>query len=237
MRTFVLVHGSFSGGWMWRAVADDLRAGGDTVFAPTLTGLGDRRHLAGPTVTLRTHIEDIANLFYYEDLSDVTLVGHSYAGMVIAGVAAIAPERLGRLIYLDAYVPHGGQSWFDLQTPEDAAIARAEMDRTGARSPIPASMLGITDPVYAASVDARMTPQGRATYEDPCPMGSAASAAIPCAYIQCTEGPLAVRLRRSAELARTQGWEVRELACGHNAMLILPNQLADLLRELTADAA
>jgi pimeloyl-ACP methyl ester carboxylesterase len=232
MRTFVLVHGSFSGGWMWRAVADELRIGGDVVYAPTLTGLGDRCHLAGPLITLRTHIQDIANLLFYEDLTDVTLVGHSYGGLVIAGVAATVPERLAQLVYLDAYIPQGGQSWFDLQTPEDAAQARAEMDRTGARAPITAAALGIADPEYAALVDARMTPQGRETYEEPCPVGNAASEALPCAFIQCTEGLLVPRLGPFADQARNRGWKVRELACGHNAMLILPHELTELLREL-----
>ncbi len=102
MATFVLVHGSGHGGWCWRLVALLLRRARHEVFTPTLTGLGERSHLLTPRVDLSTHVRDVVNHLCYEDLSEVVLVGHSYAGMVIAGVAGAAPERLARLIYLDA---------------------------------------------------------------------------------------------------------------------------------------
>jgi pimeloyl-ACP methyl ester carboxylesterase len=230
--TFVLVHGSFSGGWVWRSVADELRQAGHVVYTPTLSGLGDRAHLADAGITLGTHIADVANLLHWEDLADVVLVGHSYGGMVISGVAATCPERLATLIYLDAYVPRGGESWFDLQTPEDAAAATAEMADSGVRQPIPASALGIHDPALARWVDARMTPQPRATYEEACPAGSAESDRIPRAFIRCTEGPLVPRFEGAAAHAKAAGWEMRELACGHNAMLIIPSEVVRVLLDL-----
>src|SRR5215471_15662845 len=94
MTTFVLVHGAFSGGWMWQRVRPLLRQAGHEVFTPTLTGVGERVHLAGPGVTLATHIQDVVNVVAYEDLAEVVLVGHSYDGMVITGVAERCPERL-----------------------------------------------------------------------------------------------------------------------------------------------
>src|SRR2546426_10958940 len=100
MATFVLVHGGFHGGWCWRKVAPLLRAAGHEVHTPTLTGLGERAHLASPAVDLALHVQDVVNVLFYEDLRSVTLVGHSYAGMVIAGVADRCPERLAQLIYL-----------------------------------------------------------------------------------------------------------------------------------------
>src|SRR3990170_4037586 len=117
MATFVLVHGSFGGGWVWQKVTPLLRAGGFDVYTPRLTGLSDRSHLLDCGVDLTTHITDVASLLFYEDLSDVVLVGHSYAGMVITGVAAQVPERLGLLVYLDGYVPDEGQTEVYLWPP------------------------------------------------------------------------------------------------------------------------
>ena len=118
MATFVLVHGGWAGGWQWREIASLLRAAGHDVFTPTLTGLGERVHLASPDVGLDTHIQDILMVLEYEDLHDVILVGYSYSGMVITGVAERAPERLAHLVYLDAYVPRDGQSLLDMLGPE-----------------------------------------------------------------------------------------------------------------------
>jgi pimeloyl-ACP methyl ester carboxylesterase len=232
MTTFVLVHGSFSGGYMWRQVADGLRRQDHDVFTPTLSGLADRAHLARNPIGLSTHIDDVANLLHWEDLKQVVLVGHSYGGVVVTGVAARQPERLARLIYLDAYIPRGGQSWFDVQTPEDAATARAEM-ADGWRQPIPAAALGIADPELAAWVDERMSPQPRATYEEACPMGGPEFDRIPRAFIRCTQGPLAPRFAPALAYAEKSGWQTRELACGHNAMLIVPDQVVRVLLELS----
>src|SRR5690349_6349785 len=114
MATFVLVHGAWHGGWCWRKLSPLLAAQGHEVFAPTLTGLGERSHLAGPEVGLAVHVQDVASLLEFEDLREVILVGHSYGGMVLAGVAGRAAERLSQLVYLDAYVPRHGQSMVDL---------------------------------------------------------------------------------------------------------------------------
>src|SRR5688572_12471656 len=110
MATFVLVHGGWDGGWAWRSVAKDLQAAGHEVFTPTLTGSGERVHLASPEIGLDTHIQDIVNVLRFENLSDVLLVGHSYGGMVITGVAEQMPERIDQLIYLDAFAPRDGES-------------------------------------------------------------------------------------------------------------------------------
>ena len=122
MATFVLVHGGWAGGWQWREVASLLRAAGHEVFTPTLTGLGERVHLASPDVGLDTHIQDILMVLAYEELRDVILVGYSYSGMVITGVAERAPERLAHLVYLDAYVPRDGESLLDMLGPDAAAF-------------------------------------------------------------------------------------------------------------------
>src|SRR5713101_4428932 len=110
MATFVLVQGGWVGGWYWKRVTPLLSAAGHEVFAPTLTGLGERAHLAAPDIGLETHIQDVLGVLTYEDLSNVVLVGHSYGGMVITGVAERAPERLAHLVYFDAFVPTDGQA-------------------------------------------------------------------------------------------------------------------------------
>ena len=120
MATFVLLHSAFAGGWVWRKPAKLLQAAGHEVLRPTLTGLGERVHLATPEVGLYTHIEDVVNVFRYEEVHDAILVGHSYSGMVVTGVAERIPELISQLVYLDADVPQDGQSEADL-FPETAA--------------------------------------------------------------------------------------------------------------------
>ena len=114
--TYVLVHGAWGGGWDWRPVSDILTSRGHRVFRVTLTGLGERAHLASPDIGLETHITDVINTMLYENLRDVTLVGHSYGGMVITGVADRIPDRLAHLAYVDAFVPEDGESVMTLGT-------------------------------------------------------------------------------------------------------------------------
>ena len=233
MATFVLVHGSWHGGWCWREVVPLLRAAGHAVYTPTLTGLGARAHLLADSVNLTTHIQDIVSLLFYEDLTAVVLVGHSYAGAVISGVAARTPERLASLIYVDAYLPREGQSLFDVLSPEEQQAGQAALATgTGLRPPVPPAVLGITDPTMAAWVAARLTPHPFRTYAEPLPAGSPASAALPRAFIHCTAGPTTPRFAPFAQQARATGWTVRELATGHNAMLTAPQPLVELLLEL-----
>jgi pimeloyl-ACP methyl ester carboxylesterase len=231
--TFVLVHGTGHGGWCWQEVARMLRAAGAEVYAPTLSGVGDRRHLADCGIDLTTHITDVADLLFCEDLEDVVLVGHSHGGMVVTGVAAVAPERLRLLVYLDAYIPEAGQSQFDLWPPAMRADVEADAAAHGGfRSPPSAELLGITAPGLAAWAEARITPHPVACYVQPVPAGNEATAALPRAYISCTEGPMAGVLGRFAAKARASGWPVREIATGHDAMLTEPRQVADRLLEL-----
>ena len=130
--TFVLVHGAWAGGWVWRGVADRLRANGHRVFTPTLTGLGERSHLLSPEVGLTTHITDIVNLIKWEELSNIVLVGHSYAGMVVSGVTdKVTDGVIGSIVFLDAAVPDDGQSMFDYlgaELPAGDIVSSAEGD-------------------------------------------------------------------------------------------------------------
>src|SRR5258705_1716413 len=130
--TYVLVHGAWHGGWCWKRVAPALRAAGHEVYTPTLTGLGERAHLANPAIDLATHISDVVNLLEAEELNEVVLLGHSYGGMVVTGVADRAPARLRRVIYLDAFLPEDGKSLLDYLHPDRRSIInRSEERRVG----------------------------------------------------------------------------------------------------------
>lgn len=237
MATFVLVHGSSGGGWVWQKLGPLLRAAGHEVYAPTLTGLSDRSHLLPCGVNLTTHITDVANLLVYEDLSEVALVGNSYGGMVITGVAARVPERLKLLVYLDAYLPADGQSEFDLLPAEMRSARQADADANGGViPPPPPAIFGVTDPALADWVTARSTPQPLATYTEPVPDGNAESARVSRVYIRCTGNPVTTPdlFAPAAAKARASGWQTHELAAGHLAMLTAPRELASLLLEIVA---
>src|SRR5215210_882904 len=122
--TFLVCHGAWSAGWAWKKMHPLMAAGGHRLVTPTYTGLGERAHLANPSIDLETHIEDVLNVIKYEDLSDIVLVGHSYGGMVATGVADRARDRIAQLIYLDAFVPKDGQSLADLVGPKGHARMR-----------------------------------------------------------------------------------------------------------------
>lgn len=230
MSIFVLVHGSYCGGWVWKKLAPLLRAGGHEVYTPTLTGLSDRSHLLHCGVDLSTHITDVTNLIVHEDLAEVILVGNSYGGMVISGVAAMVPKRLKILVYLDAYVPEDGQSESDLWPPERKARSK-EVESSGLDQPPPFTIFGVRDPELLDWIDERVSPHPLSTYIEPVPPGSAESKAIPRVFIHCTGWPSTTPniFDPFAVKAREQGWDVHELAAGHLAMLTAPLELSHLL--------
>jgi pimeloyl-ACP methyl ester carboxylesterase len=237
--TFVLVHGTGHGGWCWRFLAPILRAAGHDVYIPTLTGLGASSHLLHELnkISLDTHVKDITNMIFYEDLSDVILVGHSYGGMVISGVAAKEPKRLAHLVYLDAYLPVEGENEIALwpQDQKENYLADIASGATS-RPPIPTSMLGIGDPKMSQWVQERLTAHPYSTYEDPAPTPDdpAQSASIPRTYIHCTFGPLSSWMKPFAAMARRLKWDVQTIEAGHDVMITHPNELAEILLQ-TAD--
>jgi pimeloyl-ACP methyl ester carboxylesterase len=230
MSTFVLVHGSFLGGWVWRRVHRHLAAAGHEVFAPTLTGLGERSHLATTDTGLYLHIEDVVQVLGCEDLSEVVLVGHSYAGMVISGVAEEVPERLARIVYLDAFVPANGQSAFDLMPLPGIAeqwIARARGEGNGwLVPPFPPESLGITDPADVAWVAQRLTSMPLLTHQEPVRLPAERARELPRSYILCAGYPL---FQRTARTCERQGWPCHRLETGHAAMVTAPAELAAAL--------
>jgi pimeloyl-ACP methyl ester carboxylesterase len=204
------------------------------VYTPTLTGLGERSHLLSPHVNLDTHIEDVVNLIKWEELSDVVLCGHSYGGCVISGVADRVSTRIGALIYLDAFVLRDGQSLWDTVPP-----ILKEMHLEGARRtgdgwkvpPIPAEVFNVNN-IDRAWVNRQCTPQPLATLQQSIKLGGGADTIDNVTFVLTTafnDSPFP----QFYEEAKARGWNTRTLACGHDAMLDLPEKLTQLLAEVT----
>ena len=232
MAAFVLVHGTGGGGWYWQFLAPLLRAAGYDVYTPTLTGLGSSSHLLHELnrISLDTHVKDVANMLFYEDLSEVVLVGHSYGGMVITGVAAKESHRLAQLVYLDAYLPLESENEIVLWPDDQKERYRADLaSGIKLRPPIASSMLGINDPKMSDWVQERLTPHPYSTYEDPPASSTPESASIPRTYIHCTMGPLSSWMEPFAARARKLGWNVHAMARGHMVMITHPKEVAEIL--------
>ena len=233
MATYVLVHGSWHGSWCWKRVRQALAAKGHDVYTPTLTGLGERSHLASPAVNLSTHIADVVNLIGWEQLADVILCGHSYAGWVISGVADQIPHRLRALVYLDAYVVEDGECFFDHLPPEEAERRRQQARTTGDGwkvDPLPAEIFHV-NPRDRAWVDAQCTVQPIGTYEERLHLRGGIQQISDITHILCT-GWERTPFPASHERAKRRGWKTRTMTCGHEAMLDCPEELANLLMEI-----
>jgi pimeloyl-ACP methyl ester carboxylesterase len=232
--SIVLVHGAWHGAWCWRRVLPVLRAAGATVHAVTLTGVGDRSHLLTAVSGVETHVQDVLALIEAEELASVVLVGHSYGGLVVTGVAdallAQSPERLHSLVYVDAVVPHSGESWSSTHTPETIQARLNQAEASGGLSfpPPDASVFGL-DGADRDWVNRRQTSQPLAVYRSPLKFDEAAVARVPRLFIDCTS-PALPTIAVSRERVRTQaGWQVRALATGHDPMVSEPQALADIL--------
>ena len=230
MATYLLVHGGSSGGRIWRPIVQMLREAGHDVYAPSLTGLGDRMRLLTPEVGLDTHVEDILDVLEYEDLREVILVGYSYGGMVITGVAEQAADRLAHLVYLDAYAPENSQSLVDMEGPAVRAACE-ELARTEGKGwLVPAG----PPPADLVVVD-RLAPLPLKCFQQALSVGNPAAAALPRTFILCTEKshPLLYgAINRAGAKARVAGWRYRELPSDHHAPRRMPGEVARLLREV-----
>jgi pimeloyl-ACP methyl ester carboxylesterase len=232
MANFVLVHGAWHGGWCWSRTVPPLRRAGHEVFAPTLTGLGERVHLASADVNLDTHVDDVMGVIECEELDDVVLVGHSYGGMVITGVAARAGARIDTLVYLDAFVPEDGQSVFEIMGAERANGIREHASRTGDGwrvDPMPAEALQVRNPDDVAWVDRRCVAQPIATFGQSIASAAAIAAVRRRVYIRA-DNDRVTAYAHCAEHARTApDWDYHEILAGHDVMVDAPEALAEVL--------
>jgi pimeloyl-ACP methyl ester carboxylesterase len=233
MATFVLVHGGAHGGWCYQPVARILQAHGHTVYAPTLTGLGERSHLLRPDLDLDFHIRDVVAVLHYEDLRDVILVGHSYGGMVITGVADRATDRVGHLVYLDAAMPVHGEALSERAAPLMDAARKAARVVDGVELVLfpgtePMPHYGVTDPDAIAWMDERLTPHPWKCFEQPLSLGNEdALWQIPQSVV-CTTTLLASRDPVRMEPAVRAG-RVWDIDTGHDLMITEPEWVADKL--------
>lgn len=238
-RPFVLLHGGRHGAWCWRKVTPLLSAAGHRVYTPTLTGLGERSHLARPDVGLDVHSRDLVNVFEFEDISEAILVAHSYGGIVATIAMNEIADRVHRLIFLDALVPGEGESVFDLMGPAGQEVTRARVNEFGEGWYLPvsdASYWGLTDPADIAWANPRITAQPIKTFSDKA-HDVEKGWSHPGAYIECTGRlPFPVPLELPRRRHETDpDFEYRLLDTCHDAMVSAPGALVDMLLELIDD--
>ncbi|TAL01567.1 MAG: alpha/beta hydrolase [Rhodospirillaceae bacterium] len=238
MATYVLVHGGSHGGWCWQSLSRLLRAAGHDVYTPTLTGLGERAHLLRPDINLDTHIADVVGVLHFEGITNAILVGHSYGGTVITGVADRALSRVGHLVFLDASHPHDGDSMVSM-TPEIMNAARSDLrvidgvELVRWPGPEHGRSYGVTDPHDVAWMQDKLTPQPWKTFEQPLRLANeAALRKIPFTNINCTP-TLKVRPPESLQRALA-GDRVWEIDTGHDLMITEPEKVAELLLRVAA---
>lgn len=235
MSPIVLVSGAWHGGWCWDRVAPILRKAGHDVFAPTLTGLSDRAHLLNPTVGLSTHIADVSALIEAHDLRDATILGHSYAGQVITGVADRVHERLSKRIYLDAFVGGDGDAAIDLLPEKIAGHYRESVEDRGFGWLIPTrflEVLGVTEDQDLDWLRPRLTPHPWRSYTEALRL-SGSHESVAASFIECVDWMRV--FTPQADKASRAGWVTREIATGHEAMVTAPAELADLIIDLVAN--
>jgi pimeloyl-ACP methyl ester carboxylesterase len=238
MATFVLVHGGGHGGWCYGRVSRRLRQAGHEVYAPTLTGLGERSHLVGPQVDLNLHIEDVVAVMRYEDLEDVILVGHSYGGMVVTGVADRAAGRVGKLVYLDAANPKNGESLLDVAGPVIEMTRPAGQVIDGVElvllpSPEAGTLYGVTDPDDLAWMATRLSGHPWKCFEQKLELLDEPDfSKIPQYHIVCSS-TLATRDPQLMAEARAAG-RLWAIDTGHDLMITEPQKVSEALLAVAA---
>jgi hypothetical protein len=229
-KTFALIHGAWHGGWCWRRVADLLQMAGHKVYAPTLTGLGERSHLLAPNVNLDTHIADIVNLFHWENLENVCVVAHSYAGWPASGALEAVRDRVSSIVWLDAFLPADGQRGFDLANAQSRASTTAALERGEIGRPPPgAAYFGVNEQ-DRAWVDAMLTPQPVAVAMQPIRLTGARETIARKAYIRAPSYPQPAFEAAYARCQADPSWRTYAAKnSGHDVMVDAPEWLAEVL--------
>jgi pimeloyl-ACP methyl ester carboxylesterase len=232
-RTFLVCHGAWGGGWSWKKLHPLMQAAGHRLVTPTYTGLGEREHLATPSVDLETHIQDILNVIRYEDLRDIVLLGHSYGGMVATGVADRARDRVAQFIYLDAFVPRDGQSLLDLNEVARPRMQEAAKSGDGWRVP-PNPTPPDTPPADLEWLSARRVNMPIKCFEMKLKLHNG-EPTMPRSYIYATRITPADTFGRFAARAKSEaGWRYYEIDASHSPVVTAPEALTALLETIVA---
>jgi pimeloyl-ACP methyl ester carboxylesterase len=237
--TFVLVHGAWHGGWCWRRVADILGASGYRVFAPSLTGLGDRAHLFSKDISLETHVQDIVSLVEAEELNDFVLVGHSYAGLVISGVADILRDRVSHYVYLDGTVPDDmspgvSTGWSDTNSQDLREVRLKSVREQGngvALPPPPPNAFAVAEPSDAAWLERRLRPMPLQTYLGKIRLKNHGSTGLRRTYIGAIKPQYAPLAATHDRIKADKSWSFTTIETGHDMMVTAPSELAALLMQ------
>ena len=231
---FILVHGAWHGGWVWKEVKESLQKQGYNVTCPTQTGLGERKHLLSLKITIDTFIDDIVNHILIEDLSNIILVGHSFAGSTISGVADRLKDRINRLIYLDAVILSNGQSPFDIApdsiVKERIALAQNSENQMSIPPPSPEDF-GVFDQRKVITLAKNLTPHPISTFQSKLNITNEIGNGLPLSYIFCTN-PIYKSLESSREIVRQKKWPMFELNASHDAMYTHPKETLNLLMKI-----
>ena len=228
-KTFVLVHGAWHGGWCWRRVSDLLEHGGHKVFSPTMTGLGERSHLLDDKINVSTHVTDIVNVMKWENLTGVVLVGHSYGGLVISGVAEQMQGAIASLVYLDAFVPENGELLADLASPRVRENIQATLQKGEPSMPPPKAAFFQVNEQDRAWVDEKCTPQPVGTFSEKMKLTGAHERVANKTYIRAKGYATPAFDAVEAKLKTNPAWRVHDMPCGHDAMVDMPERLVELL--------
>jgi pimeloyl-ACP methyl ester carboxylesterase len=232
--TFLVCHGAWSAGWAWKKMHPLMAARGHRLVTPTYTGLGEREHLANPSIDLETHIQDILNVIKYEDLRDIVLVGHSYGGMVATGVADRARDRIKQLIYLDALVPDDGQSLLDLNEPDRSRVRELAKAGDGWRVP-PNPTSPDTPQADLEWLTERRVHMPIKCFEMKLTLHGG-KLTLPRSYIYATRITPADTFGRFARRAKTEpGWNYHEIDASHSPNVTAPETLMKLLQMIVAE--
>lgn len=236
MATYVLVHGAWAGGWCWSGVARHLRAAGHDVYAPTMTGQGERAHLFSLEVGLDTHVRDVLGVLELEGCAGVTLVGHEYGGVVITAVAEASPARIHRLVYVDGLVPVHGRSTFDLLPADVRSVLREAARDAGQGLLVPSEgvaqrFLG-DDPAAGCGELGRLTPFPLRCFEQAVRLPGDAAAGLPRSYVRATRGGGARLCASSAERAQREGWDFHDVPTAGAFWLGAAEEIASVLASM-----
>jgi pimeloyl-ACP methyl ester carboxylesterase len=231
-KTFVLVHGAWHGGWCWRRVADLLERQRHKVFTPTLTGLGERSHLMSKEIRLATHVTDVVNAMKWEGLEGVVLCGHSYGGMVVSGVAEQMAQKIGSIVFLDAFVPDHGEAVTDLTGPATLDLLRAAQAKGEIGIPARTAASFNVNEKDRAWVDAMCVPQPINTFLDKMTLTGARERIAKKSYIRARNNANPGFDRAMARAKADKSWRTYEVACGHDVMVDMPERLTEILVEV-----